>query len=65
MGYPVSIVKIIQGIPFIHSKDYTLVIHNRYERERVKERERNKIEIDTYLFVKRNKQIKLGLFRQK
>jgi hypothetical protein len=31
----------------------------------VLERERNKIEIDTYLFVKWNKQIKLCRFRQK
>ena len=38
------------------------------EREREREREQqviNQIEIDTHLFVKLNKQIKLGRFRQK
>ena len=46
----------------------------RLERERKREREwerkreqqiMNKIEIDTYLFVKWNEQIKLGRFRQR
>ena len=27
MGYPLSIVKIIQRLPFIHNKDYTWVTH--------------------------------------
>ena len=42
----------------------------RYAREKIERRERerqiiNKIKIDTYLFVKRSKQIKLGCFRHK
>ena len=50
-------------IRYAREKDREIERRER-KRERGRAREINKIEIDTYLFVKGNQEIKLGRFRQ-